>query len=143
MTVFWIIIAVLLFILEAITVQLVSIWFAVGAVLATFPALFGWEFPIQMAVFVAGSIVTLLIGRPIIRKKLTIQKPEKTNLDATVGKTAVVTKPIGVEVDTGRIYVDGLSWQAKSKEGIPIEEGQKVTIEEIVGVTAIVSMVSE
>lgn len=140
MTIIWIFVAVLLLALEAVTVQLVSIWFAVGAVLATIPAQLGASFPIQMLIFVLGSIITLVIGRPLIRKKLTVKNPEKTNLDATVGKTAVVVQTIEPNSSKGRVFVDGLSWQAKSKENNFIQEGSKVVIERIVGVTAVVSI---
>lgn len=140
MTLIWVFVAVLFLILEAITVQLVSIWFAIGAFCAVVPAYLDLDLTVQLAVFIGGSILTLILGRPFLMKKRK-KEPEKTNLDATVGKIAVVTEPIEPKLGKGRIYVDGLSWQARSTDKVPIEKGREVRIEKITGVTAMVSLV--
>lgn len=143
MALIWVFVAVLLLVVEAITVQLVSIWFAIGAFLAVIPVYMNLDFTWQLAVFVAGSFLTLLIGRPIIMKMFKKKQPVKTNLDATVGKVGVVIDTIDPQLNKGRIFVDGLAWKARSRDKNTIAKGRKVRIERISGVTALVSVVNE
>lgn len=72
----WLAAAIILAIVEANTVQLVSIWFAVGALAAMIPAIIGMDFTAQFAVFTVVSILVLAITRPFVKKKLTVQKTE-------------------------------------------------------------------
>ena len=88
----WLAAAIILAIVEANTVQLVSIWFAVGALAAMVPAIIGMDFTAQFAVFTVVSILVLAITRPFVKKKLTVQKTE-TNSRALIGKVAKVIQP--------------------------------------------------
>ena len=82
----WLMIFIVLLLIEICTVNLVSIWFALGALLSFFIAMFTNNIFIQLGVFVIVSIITLLITKPIINRV----KGNKvaTNLDRTVGMTA-------------------------------------------------------
>ena len=70
MYIVWICAAVLFGIFEALTVQLVSVWFVIGAVAALVSSLAGAELYVQIIVFIAVSVLMLLITRPLVKKKL-------------------------------------------------------------------------
>ena len=78
MYIVWICAAVLFGIFESLTAQLVSVWFVIGAVAALVSSLAGAEFYVQIIVFIAVSVLMLLITRPLVKKKL-IVKSEPTN----------------------------------------------------------------
>ena len=64
----WLAAAIILAIVEANTVQLVSIWFAVGALAAMVPAIIGMSFTVQFAVFTVVSILALQLPGHLSRK---------------------------------------------------------------------------
>lgn len=136
----WLAAAIILAIVEANTVQLVSIWFAVGALAAMIPAIIGMDFTAQFAVFTVVSILVLAITRPFVKKKLTVQKTE-TNSRALIGKVAKVIQPIDNLQSQGRVMVEDMDWSARSENGEPIDVGEEVLIKEIQGVKLIVEKI--
>ena len=61
-----------------------------------------------------------------------------------IGKEGKVTELIDNFNETGKIIVDGMEWTARaSEENTRIQAGQKVVIQEIRGVKAIVTPVSD
>ena len=137
MYIVWICAAVLFGIFESLTAQLVSIWFVIGAVAALVSSLAGAELYVQIIVFIAVSVLMLLITRPLVKKKL-IVKSEPTNADRCLGKTATVTEDIDNINATGQEKVDGQIWTARSINSSIIKKGTNVTVEKIDGVKLIV-----
>ena len=138
MTIFWLVFAVVTAVLEACTVQLVSIWFTIGGLAACLTSLFTDSVIIQVIVFVAVSAVALAVTRPLA-KKLKKRGAEPTNADRYIGKTAVVTAAIDNENAQGMVKVDNQHWTARSDSGEPIPEGTTVTVTAIEGVKLIVT----
>jgi membrane protein implicated in regulation of membrane protease activity len=139
----WFGIALFMAILEAVTYQLVSIWFVFGALISAIVSLFIPDnLTVQIIVFVAVSLVTLIATRPIV-KRLTKVKKSPTNSDRYIGKTGVVKLDINNEVGTGQVNINGSVWSAKSFDNSQISAGTKVTVLEIKGVKLIVSPVKE
>ena len=130
----WLMIFIVLLLIELCTVNLVSIWFAIGALASFFVAMFTDSIWIQLIVFVVISIISLMITKPII-KKIKHNKVA-TNLDKVIGMTAVVTEEI-TKNEIGEVKVDGKKWSAISKKNI--KEGEEVIVEKIDGVKLIVS----
>ena len=137
MTIVWLVLAVVMAVVEAITVQLVSIWFVAGAVAACITSLITDNIIIQVIVFIVVTAVALIVTRPIV-KRMKEKKPEPTNADRYIGKTAVVVQPIDNEKAQGMVLVDNQKWTARSADGAPIPEGTKVTVAAIEGVKLIV-----
>ncbi len=137
MTIIWLVIAVVMAVVEASTVQLVSIWFAVGAVAGVITSLITGSIPIQIVVFVAVSLLALVITRPMV-KRIKVKKSEPTNADRMIGKEGVVTKSIDNNDAKGLVSVGGDVWSARSHDGQPIESGTIVTVAAIEGVRLIV-----
>ncbi|MCI8624526.1 MAG: NfeD family protein [Provencibacterium sp.] len=137
----WLLTAIALLALEFATYQLVSIWFAVGAVFALFISLTGVPFSAQLAVFVLVSCGALIASRPLVKSVLTSRKI-RTNADAVVGSEGIVTEPIDNLQEQGRVSAMGLSWSARSEDGQPISEKQPVRVLAIEGVKLIVRPVN-
>lgn len=137
---FWLISFVVLLICELMTSSLISIWFCGGAIAALLTEALGFDFIVQLAVFVVISFVLLVLTRPFA-KKILKKEPLKTNVSTLIGKTAVVTKRINNSNSEGEISVDGQIWSAKTVGSEIIEPSSNVIIEEIQGVKAVVKSI--
>ena len=135
----WLILFVILIILELCTINLTTIWFAFGALLAYVTSLFFDNVLIQTTVFLVVSVATLIFTRPIVKKYL-LKKPSRTNADMLIGKVGIVTKEI-VKDNVGEVKIDGKYWSAKSNK--KIKEGSKVEILSMEGVKLIVEKKEE
>lgn len=133
----WIALIVAFLVIEAVTVQLVTIWFTVGAIGALIANVLHTEIWVQVLVFVAVSAITLLLTRPFV-KRFTEQHKVPTNADRYIGKQAVVIEPIDNIHAKGAVTVGGLEWTARTKDGSNIEKDEIVTIESIEGAKLIV-----
>lgn len=130
----WLIIIILLTFLEVATVNLVSIWFVMSAIVSLFVSFAIDSFYIQFAIFVCLGIILMLLTRPYLVKKLT-NKKESTNLDRVIVAEGIVTEEI-TKLKVGEVKVDGKRWSAISNELIKV--GEEVIIERIDGVKLVV-----
>ena len=89
----WLGIIIVAIIVEIITIDLVSIWFAAGGVVALIADLLGASQAIQIALFVIVTTIAIFVTRPIAKKYLRTNI-EKTNYDRVIGKHGLVTKTI-------------------------------------------------
>ena len=139
MLIFWIILFIVLIVIEAVTAQLVTIWFAAGAAAAIVAELLNALPWLQWLMFIIVSVITLIATRPLVRKA-TKQKIQPTNADRFIGQTAVVTEKIDNIAGKGQVSVNGIIWTARSSDNTVIETEQKVTVEKIEGVKLIVKL---
>ena len=93
MALFWFIAFVLFLIIELITVNLVTIWFAIGAVASMIATIMTDSFVIQVIVFIVISLVCLLVTKPLVQKFKGFNV-HPTNSDRVIGKVGEVTKKI-------------------------------------------------
>lgn len=136
----WIIIAVIFAIIEAFTMGLTTIWFAIGGVVACIIALMGGSLLIQIIVFFTVSIILLYFTRPLAEKKLKIGH-EKNIIEQMLDKTGLVTETIE-PYNTGQVKVDGMIWSAVSNDNKDIlSKNEIVKIVRIEGVKLVVSRV--
>lgn len=134
----WLGVLVAAVIVEFCTTQMVSIWFAIGALASFFVALAGVEqIWIQIVVFVIVSAIAVIVTRPLV-KKMVNGKAEPTNADMVIGKTGVVTETIDNLSPSGQVKVAGAVWTARSADDSVIGENEKVIIKEISGVKLLV-----
>lgn len=126
--IFWGALFVILLIVEIASMQLVSIWFAVGSAGAFIAAVAGLPFTAQLAIFVVVSLLFLLLTRPLL-KKLRVKQTPRTNADLNIGETAVVIEEIDPALGTGRARLGGVDWIAVSESGdiIPVNTVVMVT----------------
>ena len=126
----WAVVFAVAVVFELVSMQLVSIWFAVGA-LAAFIASFYLPFTGQLAVFIGVTALMLIVTRPLIKK---LKRPAiPTNHELDLGKQAIVIEDIDASAGTGRVRVQGVDWSASAKDGNPIKSGETVTIVEMSG----------
>lgn len=137
MYIFWAVAIVAFGFLEGITAQLVSIWFVLGSIGALITAFCGGDIKLQLIVFVAVTLVTLIATRPIVKERLN-SKVEKTNADRCIGQDAVVTEEINNLLSTGLVKADGKTWSARSSDKGIIPKDSIVVVEKIEGVKLIV-----
>lgn len=105
MIVFWLVIALIMLIVEALTAGLTTIWFAGGAFAALICALFDSPVVVQIALFFIVSICLLVFTRKIFVEKLQTGS-EKTNVDALIGERAVIETDIPA-YGVGQAKVEG------------------------------------
>ncbi len=137
MYILWIVLAAAFLVVELGTVTLVSLWFVVGALAAMAAALLNAAFWLQVLIFALVSLAMLLLLRPFLRKFVDPHKIP-TNVDAMIGKTALVTEAVDNLREQGAIRFNGLIWTARSTDGNPIPAGEEVVIETVEGVKAMV-----
>lgn len=137
MGILWLIAIIAFAVLESVTAQFVSIWFAGGAFVALIAHLLGASQPVQWIVFAVASAVILILTRPMV-KRLTKSDVSVTGTDMLIGKSAVMTKATDGRGEMGEAKADGKIWTVNSVDGEPIEDGAVVTIEKIEGVKLIV-----
>lgn len=135
----WLAAIVLFAIIEASTVQLVSIWFVAGAGAALLVSLFTRSVLAQLVVFVIVTALTLVFTRPLVAKRLEVQRVA-TNADRAIGRTAVVRIPLD-PLSGGRVEVDGQNWSARCTQALPA--GAFCRVDAIEGATLIVSPIKE
>ena len=135
----WLIASGIFFIIEIITIGFLFFWLGAGALITMIASFFIHNLIIQTAIFVISSTILILATRPIINKILSKDETVKTNVDALVGKTGIVTKNIKPLNSTGQIKVDGETWSATSENEIEIEKGTQIIVKDIKGVKAIVT----
>lgn len=136
----WLSAAVVLFILEMCTTDLVSIWLSIGALLTTvivaiFPKI---PIPWQIFMFIVFSAIMLLLTRKFVKKFLARTKEQATNLELYYDKTAIVVEEIDNVNATGAVKINGLVWTARSENNEIIEKDAVVIFKKIDGNKAIV-----
>ncbi|MGN0647653.1 MAG: NfeD family protein [Oscillospiraceae bacterium] len=138
MMIFWGVVFVLMVIAECASMQLVSIWFAVGSLGAFFAAMLNLGFTGQLAIFVLVSFILLLVTRPLL-KKLRVQNVVPMNADKEIGATAVIIEEVNAATGTGRVRLNGVDWIAVSENGTIIPVNTVVTVQQVQGAKLIVA----
>lgn len=137
----WLGIFIIAILVEILTVELVSVWFAGGAfiafILSWIPGIPYWG---EIISFVLASALLLFCLRPLTTKLLT-RKEVKSNIEELIGKKAKVVKKIS-ELNNGEIIINGVTWTAVSSEPtIEINEGDIIKIVAINGNKIIVKKI--
>ena len=140
--IFWLIAMVIFIAAEAMTVSLVSIWFAAGARGDIIVALTGGGLAFQVTVFLALAVALLLSLRGIVRKHFT-PRITRTNIDSVIGATGVVVTPVNNIAALGQVQIGGVEWSARSSDNSHIPAGTLVKVEKIEGVKVFVTPVRE
>ena len=140
--IFWLIAMIIFVVAESMTVTLVSIWFAVGALGAILVALLGGGLMLQVTVFLALAIVLLFLLRGMVRKHFS-PRVTKTNVDSVIGATGIVLTPVNNIAALGQVQINGVEWSARSTTNSHIPAGTLVRVDRIEGVKVFVTAVEE
>lgn len=139
MTLIWTIVLVMAIVIEALTVDLVSIWFALGALVALITETFHVDVTIQIILFTIISIGSVIITRPLAKKYLH-GNIIKTNYDRAIGKHCLVTETITPD-NKGEVKVMGTLWLAASLNNELIEAGEYAEVVSIEGAHVVVKKI--
>ncbi|MBS5111528.1 MAG: NfeD family protein [Coprobacillus cateniformis] len=139
-TFIWTLVLVISVIVEAITIDLVSIWFGIGAIAALIGEFFGLNPFIQMVLFTIVSIICIIVSRPLAKKYLR-GNTVKTNLDRVIGKHCLVTETITAD-NKGEVKVMGTLWSATSLDNEYIKAGEYAEVISIEGAHLIVKKIN-
>jgi len=134
---FWLAAFIVFAIGEAVTVGLVSVWFAVGALAGLFSTALGAGLWLQITIFLGVSALALALFKPLCAKYLK-PKPSATNADRVIGRTALVTQTIDNAQARGQVKVNGQVWSARSTQDVVIPAGTDVKVLRIEGVKVMV-----
>ncbi|MCR5291688.1 MAG: NfeD family protein [Eubacterium sp.] len=132
MAAFWIIVAGVALLIEAITTGLTSIWFTIGGFVAAVAAWLGAGLPVQIILFLVVSIALMILVRPLAKKKVT-GEVVPTNADSLIGRKLVVIEEVNNREKTGKAKVGDIDWTLRSINGTVIPKGSIVVVKEIEG----------
>lgn len=96
---------------EIATVNLVTIWFAAGALAALISSAFTQSLLVQVLIFLAVSAVALAVTKPLMDKARRMRPAAPVGLERNLGRQATVVQPITPET-AGRVSLDGVDWTA-------------------------------
>lgn len=133
----WLGIALLMGVLEVSTSQLISVWFVLGALGAAVTCIFTDNIIIQIAVFVAVSVLSLIVTRPFVNKIKKVPQVA-TNADMNIGKVVKVIKDIDNSNSTGEVKIDDVIWTARTLDNSVVKKGEEVVIKSIEGIKLMV-----
>ena len=134
----WAIVAVLLAVGEIATPGLFFLGpIAFAAVAAGVVAAIGAGAAVQLIVFIAGSIASVLLIRPLARRHLHMPAALRTGTAALEGTKALVLQR--VDANGGRVRIGGEEWSARAfMDDRVYEPGERVEVVKIEGATALV-----
>ena len=124
----WVIISIVCLILELSSGDFFILCFAIGAAVAAIIAGCGLSLTWQIILFAIISILSLLLVRPALIKKL--HKPNRerlSNAEAMVGQEGRVSETIEAG-GYGRVAIDGDDWKALSADGSAIAKDTRVRV---------------
>lgn len=130
MSLIWGIIIILLVFLELMTVDVVAVWYALGAIIALFISFTSDNFANQFIVFVISGSLLMMVLRNISIDFLKA-KSILTSADKIIGEKGVVTISISKK-QYGEVKVNKKKWTAYSDE--PIVKNTKVKVLSVDGV---------
>jgi len=111
---------------------------AVAATLTAIVAVIGAPLAVQWVVFIAASLGTVVVLRPIARRHLRTPARLRTGTAALVGGRAIVLER--VDANGGQVKIGGETWSARAyDEDDAFEPGARVEVMKIEGATALVA----
>lgn len=139
----WLAVFVASIIVEALTTELVSIWFTVGSLVAIVLACFPVQIPfwVSIVVFFVISGLCFAVIRPLAARYLK-RGIIKSNVDEMVGKKGLVIKDIK-ELTSGEVKINDVIWTGVSYNDESIEKDSVVEVISIKGNKLIVKKVSK
>ena len=134
----WLVLAILLGVLELLSLDMVLLMLAAGALAGSLTATVGLPLPVQVLVAALASTAMLTAVRPSVIKRLHTGPELRLGHGKLVGREAVVTETITAQ-QHGRIKLAGEIWSAAPyDDDNTIAAGETVEVFEIRGATAFV-----
>ena len=128
----WTLIGFFFLALEFVTTTMHSAFFAAGAFLVAILVAVHLNLPLwgQLLIFTLFSLITLLIIRPLVVKKLKLSSTKY--VDTMVGEQAIAMDDIGVAA-FGKAEMRGSTWNARNVGETALTRGQRCVVEKVEG----------
>jgi membrane protein implicated in regulation of membrane protease activity len=134
----WLGLAVVLGVLELVSLDLFLVMLAGGALVGAVTALLGGPVPLQVVLALVAAVSLLGVIRPGVVRRLHSGPDLKTGAEALIGKRATVLRELA-HGTPGRVKIGGEEWTAEPyDEDDRIEAGEVVDVVQIKGATAYV-----
>ncbi|MHB8876488.1 MAG: NfeD family protein [Myxococcaceae bacterium] len=129
----WLLAALLGVVVEVKTSGFISLWFAVGAVVAALGAGLGLPLSGQLVLFMVVSIALFAASRTIFQKAFmrSGDRGPKIGTEAMLGCDATVIEALPA-TGSGTVRINGELWSARSVDGA-IEPGEVVRVDSVEG----------
>lgn len=132
----WLGITIFAAVVELVTTDLVSIWFAAGGLSALIAYFLEASQTVQIFIFVIISLIFIVIARPLAKKYFRTNIIS-TNYDRVIGQHGLVLKKI--DADTrGEVKVLSTQWSACSVDNSTLEVGDYCEILAVEGAHLVV-----
>ena len=132
----WAVLLAVFVVVELATANLVTVWFAVGALAALVASLFTHNLLWQALVFLLVSLVALIATKPLVSRARAVKPAAAVELDRNIGRTAQALEDLRPGV-VGRVRLDGVDWNAVTDS--PNRAGERCTVQAINGTTLTVA----
>jgi membrane protein implicated in regulation of membrane protease activity len=134
----WAGLAIILFIAEIFVPGFLLFCLGVGCVGGSIMAALGLDPAIQLAAFSVFTLLSFVMLRPVMRRRM-MQGPDlRTNKDALVGQRGRVTQDFEPGIRLGRVAAAGDDWRAESISDRALRVGDPVEIVRVESNTIIV-----
>jgi membrane protein implicated in regulation of membrane protease activity len=138
----WLVLAVALGVLELVSLDLILLMLAAGALVGMVTSLLPLPGFVAVLAAAAASVAALVVVRPGVVKRLHSGPTLVQGHDALVGRTALVVQEVSNQ--GGQVRIGGELWTARPyDDDAVIELGAKVDVFQIKGATALVHKVPE
>jgi inner membrane protein len=130
----WVLAAFLLLIIEFFSTTAHIGFFAVGAFIVAILVGAGVSMPLwsELLTFAISSVVLLIFVRPVIVRKLGLNKV--VVVDSLIGERATALDDIAV-AGNGKAELRGSTWSARNVGATPLNRGQECIVDRIDGLT--------
>jgi membrane protein implicated in regulation of membrane protease activity len=130
----WLIGGITLLVTEMVAPGFWLINVAVGCFAAAMASLLPFGIVPQVLAFAGATVLSAVFFRPFLLRHAHT-RTVRTNVDALIGKTGVVTERIDAAGRSGRVIVDGEDWRGATTSGDTLEPGTRITVLEVDGTT--------
>lgn len=128
----WLIAGAVLLVIELLSGIVATLCVAVGCLAAAAVALVGCGIELQLAAMAVGVILAFMFIAPMVnrirRHKAAHREAYNSNMNALIGREAIMIKAYKNEAEPGRARIDGDNWQVRSADGEPIDCGEHVAV---------------
>ncbi len=133
---FWFIAVIFFIIVELVSPALLSIWFALAALIVLVVSCFITNALLEFGIFAVLSMILVIITRPIYNKYFK-KSIISTNVYSIIGNSYILEEAINKKTP-GKIKINDQIWNAISYDGTNIKEGEEVIVDNIVGTKLVV-----
>ncbi|AGB20041.1 NfeD family protein [Thermoanaerobacterium thermosaccharolyticum] len=134
----WLAVMIVGIAIDLITSNFIFFNFSIGAFFAICADLLGLNTPIQIFIFLAIGIVSLIFSFKYLRKRFKNIPKTYSYESEYIGKTIEIKSDVGRE---GQVFFEGIYWTVKSDE--PLKNGDTALITGISGNKLIVKRLEE